>query len=688
MLVIHSINPTGSFSYGESNTIELDSRGIVHLKGKNEDEIGSNGSGKSSLFNTLCVLLFGKNPTGVPDKEIPNSLWGKGMCSRCEFTSWEGTRYRITYARDWKSEFYEKDNNNELSYVGTRLFLDKFIEGIWVDFTGSSMKETREFIDYALGLSYENFLSLSYMSLRIGSRFLQGTNKDRMDILAGITGVNEWDSVLDQARQSKRKVKDVIDGIKKNISYEQGAKSVLENDYQKFSSIDFKTQLEVLNEEISGLRDQYKNEKDNLDSIQSDIDDLMLQRSASYSEDRLVDLRSKIENLTKELNLKENKIRTSRFVEDPSKEYDDYQKAEESLRNLKAEYNVYTKGSTNLLDMTNCPTCDSKISKTKKDSIIKKIKKLEKSIVEAEKTYNSCKFIYEEFIKSERSKFDESIKDLENECMKLRHLIEKNQEDINGELNTYNELNNVIMGKNVLIQESSNKLSEIKRLGDQKKYEIASVESNRDRVDQLKLDIEGKSSKIDFYEGEVREEEEKLKVYDWYISNVPYIKLHKLSVSMSELSNMVNKYLIDMGDPIRVNISSFDEKAKKKNFADIKDMLKSDIKVEVSSGEKKINTRLYSDGELSKLSNAFIRGLHDLARKFGYGCNLLMLDEVFSFIDSDNSQKLADSFRGSLDYGTTLVTDNSGIVDNLLTFDEVWVARKKNGRTKLEIEEE
>jgi hypothetical protein len=64
-LVIHQVNPTGMFSYGLSNTINLLNRGLVHLVGVNDDKGGdSNGAGKSSLFNAICELLFQENPTG------------------------------------------------------------------------------------------------------------------------------------------------------------------------------------------------------------------------------------------------------------------------------------------------------------------------------------------------------------------------------------------------------------------------------------------------------------------------------------------------------------------------------------------------------------------------------------------------------------------------------------------------
>jgi DNA repair exonuclease SbcCD ATPase subunit len=135
-----------------------------------------------------------------------------------------------------------------------------------------------------------------------------------------------------------------------------------------------------------------------------------------------------------------------------------------------------------------------------------------------------------------------------------------------------------------------------------------------------------------------------------------------------------------MGDTIRVNISSFEVKKSVKGAADMKDMLKSEIKVEVVDGSKNIDPRLYSDGETAKISNAIIRGLYDVASASGQGSNVLLLDEIFSYVDPDNAQKVADSFK-KLQAPTTLVTDNSGHVCNLMRFDATWVVQKLNGMT-------
>ena len=210
------------------------------------------------------------------------------------------------------------------------------------------------------------------------------------------------------------------------------------------------------------------------------------------------------------------------------------------------------------------------------------------------------------------------------------------------------------------------------------------VEKRIQEVDGVVASIAEREAAIATARASIADATEDLKVLDWLISNIPYIKLHRMSVAMTQLSEKVNFYLADMGDTVRVNISSFEEKKVKKGAGDIKDALKSEVKVEVVDGEKNIDPRLYSDGETSKISNALIRALHDIAMQAGHGCNLILLDEIFSFVDMNNSQKLADSFKDVVT-GTAFITDNSGHVEDLMEFDEVWIARKSGGITNIEV---
>jgi len=679
MLIIHNINPTGAFSYGLCETQDLEKKGLINLKGVNLDSGGSNGAGKTSLFNTLCVLLFDRNPTGTKDNDIPNAVWKNGMAVRCEFTSWENIRYRITYCRDWKKELYAPDNDNKTSYVGTSLYFDKLENGSWYDIRSNSMKSTREKIQEAIGMTYEQFLSTSYMSHRVGSTFLRGSNKDRIDTLTGITGVAEWDKILDKSRLKKRELKSECDALERDISYLEGSKKEVDNQLTSLINVDWASQSKKIEEELTELRESYKVESNKLKELKKEVSELIIRRDSSYSADVVENINKSIEEKKKEIKTHEKEI--SRVGYSDCLDYEEFLKAKEAVQkvvSLKGSLQAM-QGETPFLNMKNCPTCGARIDKSKKETISNKIKELEDHLKEAEREKKEASEVWEA-IKSKV--IDETSDKIED----LKISIESLQVTIQSELNSYHLIDSQLRDKNSAIENINMKLNYMKNIGEVKTKELSNLSENVNKVELLKSRLSDITQEIKVKRRDIDKICEDVQVYDWYISNIPYIKLHKLSVSMGELSNLINQILSDMGDTMRVDISSFDEKAKKKNAADVKDLLKSEIKVDIVDGDKRIDPRLYSDGEISKISNAFIRGLNELARKFGYGCNLMLLDEIFSFIDTNNSQKLVDSFKKDFSKKSTVfITDNSGISENLLTFDEDWIAKKASGKTVLEV---
>jgi DNA repair exonuclease SbcCD ATPase subunit len=685
-LIIHSLNPTGAFSYGESETLDIEKRGIINLKGMNDDSGGSNGAGKTSLFNTLCVILFGENPTGVKDIDVPNAVWGKGMSCRCEFTGWEGVRYRVTYCRDWKSNsYYPVDNNNQTSYVGTSLFLDKYSNGSWIDCRKKSMKDTRESIIQAVGINYNNFLSTSYMSHRVGNRFLRGTNKDRIDTLTRITGVDEWDKILDNSRSRKRSLESDIEAVKRDIAFSEGSKRELESNLSRLLSVNWTERSESLEAELVALRGEYSKCNKELDEAKKAVQAKIIERDSSYSSDRVDSINLEISKKRNELQDFELKLSNLSFREDHrDPDYLSLRNLEKDVISLQANINV-VKGDS-ILSMKECPTCGTKITKKKREAVEEKVEVLEKKLKEAEVLFNEGKDKWEAKKVKMQAEVDSERSVLSNRTAELRKEINDLQLSVQSELNHYHELDSIIRERNVSVERLNNKLSHINSQGELKKSELNTVNSNLKSVSEIKERLLEIDIQVKGYMDSISDTQVQINVFDWLVKNIPYIKLHKLTNSMEELTNLVNECLSKMGDTIRVNISSFDEKVKKKNAADIKDLLKSEVNVSITDGDKKIDPKLYSDGEISKISNAFIRSLSELARKFGYGCNIMLLDEIFSFIDTDNSQKLSDSFRRDmLNRGTIFVTDNSGIVDNLLSFDEVWTAVKKTGKTRIEV---
>jgi DNA repair exonuclease SbcCD ATPase subunit len=337
-----------------------------------------------------------------------------------------------------------------------------------------------------------------------------------------------------------------------------------------------------------------------------------------------------------------------------------------------------------LRSVDKCPTCGATISAKAKAVITQKVTELESRVASLEeewRTLGKAKNDEEERIRQVRAlRYHERLQQavsVEAQIAEKRSLLKQSAleyERITGEMQ-------LLEAGGRVVQESCTQFTQ--RIAQLATYK-SDVEKRIQDIERVECNVSERETAASAAKASIAESLDDLKVLEWIISNVPYIKLHRMSVAMTQLSEKVNHYLSEMGDTIRVNITSFEEKKVKKGAGDIKDALKSEVKVEVVDGEKNIDPRLYSDGETSKISNAVIRSLHDIAVQAGHGCNLVLLDEIFSFVDTNNSQKLADSFN-DVGAGTTFITDNSGHVEDLMEFDEVWIARKAGGVTTIEV---
>src|SRR5688572_15629095 len=61
--------------------------GLYLITGSNEENprSGSNGLGKSTLFNAICWVLYGKIPNGAKASELLNTNQGKGYKAEIDY---------------------------------------------------------------------------------------------------------------------------------------------------------------------------------------------------------------------------------------------------------------------------------------------------------------------------------------------------------------------------------------------------------------------------------------------------------------------------------------------------------------------------------------------------------------------------------------------------------------------------
>ena len=387
MLIIRKINPTGMFSYGWVPDIDVEQRGRVHLLGINNDTGGdSNASGKSSLFNSICEILFGENPTEVSGDKVINNKMDSGFAGRVEFVSWEGVYYRVTYCRKWKEDYYPVDNDTQTAYKAStaNLFFEKYDGNCWKDLRGSNMGETRKFVLTALGITYSRFVSIAYLSPRVGSTILRGKNADRVDIFAGITGVEEWDKVLANSRSRKISIQQEVASVQQQISYTEGQCQQLQQRLDQMRLTNWEELLAKYDHDL-----QYQNEQ--ITVIETRINEKLTAIAEATNAQQVAYQQTGVGALSQEisdLTIKVNELCNPHFIDESLSQFD--QTHSQNVEDKRAELNLkrgelnafLSKGDFREIDV--CPTCGVPIDAGRKEHIQKEVDIIEEAIIQLE----------------------------------------------------------------------------------------------------------------------------------------------------------------------------------------------------------------------------------------------------------------------------------------------------------------
>lgn len=682
MLIIESVNPTGMFSFGACQNIDLLNKGLVSLVGVNHDMYGdSNGSGKSSGFNAVCEIAYQKNPTEVSGDAVINTVWGQGFSGRVVFTSWEAIKYRVTYCRKQKKPVYVADNDNRTEYTGTALYFDKLIGGQWVDCRAEGMEPTKKLIRAALGLTYDQFVAVAYMTPRQGNVLLRGANKARMDVLSGLVGLDAWDTLAEAIKRERTLKVQTQVSLEKQAAYIEGQLTQLLTQAASQSVDTVNAELTDAQTKLIDVRGLKQNSETNLETLKTQLQELDAAKATAWTTLGLDTHAGTMASMVSEiadLRVDRANCRTSINPELAT----EFNTVETEL-NVARGTLAAVKGENNLVSVENCPTCGTRITKTARVQMAKSIKTAEKAVSKCEAQVKAV----QESVERDRLQQETGIAHRQREIdAQLTALEIKKAEATDAHsasMVTYNEFDPRVTQVHAEINQVQMYIVECHAAVVNWQSRIEALSKTLKEIDALKDQVSAKQVEYEAKQLECQALVNDLAHYTWFTTNIPYIKLHKLSVALADLSDLANGYLHAMGDTARIKVSSFKEK--KKATSELKiDSLKGEISVTITDGQKDIDPRLYSDGETARFSAALVRAVHDLAVKHGQGCNLVLLDEIFSYVDANNSQKIADSFTSDLQADSTyIVTDNSGAAADLMEFDSVWTVTKEQGLSQL-----
>jgi DNA repair exonuclease SbcCD ATPase subunit len=688
MLTLHCCNPTGFFSYGINPTINLNEQGLVELTGVNNDRIvtTANGSGKTSLLNTICHLLFGENPSGASDTSIVNSTWSKGAWGYIKFTNGHGRMYRVIMSRKWGDVYPDAAFGNEPSqiheqnekYIGTDLYFDEFVNGKWVDLRKTKMVETRHAVVASLGISYDQFLTTSYLAQQRGAQFVSGKNKDRMQIISELLNLYVWDRALKLAKErhdeaSKKRVEQ--NGILLGqLSFMQSLNAPLE----PTQVIEYMDQLSILETELQ----ECMAGADKITAVINEDNNKInaARKNISEQEQNIFSLKSKVQVLMSELNKNNteefntvNAIMNSK-ADCSSLLYDLY-KLDMDIKHIYDRMNQFESMNGQ------CNECESELSigyvtskvdnlQEQKTLLLDKKSRVENAISDKNKTF-----------KIEQDSKVEAVHATHEE---KRILLKQDIISIEEEIAILTVIKNQ-MFISISNIEDTNKLHqrtwvEHKEKESTLKIKIGAVNSiiennehNINNTEKAELAVNATKDRVEEYTKACSNYEVLIKGF-----SDRGIKVHKFGSIIERLNTLVDKYIkILTSGQVQVWFSPWRERANSKDASSVV----AEIQIFVKEGVKsEVDLTLYSGAERQQITLAIISAFHDLASESGNGTNVLFLDEIFGVFDGPTAGlaiSLIDTLRES-SRGTIILISHDSRIKDLLDCDQSWVVTKQN----------
>lgn len=588
--------------------LELDSKGIVVVKGINnyEENVRSNGSGKSSIFESIIFTLYGETSLGIKDPE--NRILNKGYNVSLDLTI-NGIDYTIT-------RYKENGKSNVQLIQGAE------------DISGRNKTDTDKMIQKLLGISKDLFLDSIFLAQGIStnlSSLSPTARKERLEILTG----------------TEKLIEDFKSYIKeKQIEYEAKcteltlAKTKLEGNIQSLQS-----QISTLEIKINtiNIENEKKKSLGNVEDIDNQITAL---------ENEIIMVENQITNVI-EKTIADNQVEIDKY-----KEQKNVLEADKEIINetLNAQRDAVYKINSNLDNMQNSITMHQRdISRLNSD--IEAIKSSDTCPTCGRKYENSNEAhieqlvaSYQEDVNKHNIEITEINKQIETETVTLNNETEKGKQ-IREE---YDKMQTQILEVNNLIQEKeranleqanqaknqrsliSNKQSQIKELQAKKeellKVEIQSTVEYENMIVEAKQNIEKGNQEIQAIQEEWNKQNDLVGVckYSQQLITKPF-RTYLLQNSIKLLNEKL-EYL------------------SKKLFSNAKDVIiidGDDSKLDIRLGNATYES--LSGGEKTRVNMCLLLAQKYLASSLGnIDCNVIVLDEVLGQCDSEAEMNIID----------------------------------------------
>jgi DNA repair exonuclease SbcCD ATPase subunit len=694
-----TLNPSGLFCFDKHKTINIDNLGTVLLEGVNLDRHGnSNGAGKTSLFHAIVQILYGRNPPGESADKTVNQFLGKYF-GRITLLDKSNKKWRITDCRKWRktdkypTELFDEVEEpseihaNGLRYSGTDVYLELWDQdaNIWRDERASNknvgdarldVKSTRKKIIEVLDVDYEQFMSIAYLAQQQTLKFLEGSHKEKLQVIAELGDIQAWD---------ERIIK-----IKADVAQKESEKDRLEAKLSGLGQLTFIKPDEVIKH---GLLTDIQSIKELVSGCDIELE-LTMQKSIKWTAD-VASIKDNVATTLNNIKISQNNCQDAQNQVNAAGT--GYMLECERIRSKPRPFEL-DRINTNISELNGqvaarrydleqlltgagkCPRCRTNVSN---DHLIRHrellnldIKTIEAQIDVLKEKLGKASIEWETDVGEQLNETEKAYQDNKQKLITIQTFYES-------QLNVY-----------------TTKFSSLQRelldLGQDPKALASNIEQRRlaslaqKSMKEMALNNwQEQFNKFNEYEQIVCQTKLFLGSIDYTTKHLRTleklfgdkgIKAFKLNNLLNMLNQVLDKYIDIVSDgSLKVWVTQYREKSDGDVATDLQIMVRDNQKCEVPFG-------LYSGGERQQIMLAFIGAFWQLASKCGAGVNIMCLDEVAANLDNWNTQLFFNFLESMHTHGNAtsifVVTHNTAIKDQV-KFDQTWTVTRKNGLSQL-----
>lgn len=613
--------------------LDLQNSGVSVIEGVNHDSKSamSNGAGKSTIYDAICWVLFGKTHRKTSGDEVVNNVAKKDCIVVLEFD-----QYIVCRCRKFKSDFSD-DRLGDFSPSGSNSYVFENVNGKYKNIGYDNAKDTQTIIDNLINVSEATFKAITYFGQGNLQSLVGGSD-------ATIKRVFEESFGFVELREMQDKIKPLIKACKDDLQKKENSLEIVEvkinenNSQKEMWASNCKEWDESKKREISEIETELSEYEDiptffdpDPEPYDGDIDRL---------DNEIKSLKDDKEHYTSQVDSAKNELRAKEGFLDKL--------------NIKLKYKQ--KELLKIKDAIGkkCPTCQQFISASDVEKgmfdLVEEINGIKVERKNAKDKINSATqkvWFHTEQLKSKTDKIDE--------------LTEKRDE-------LYKKNRPVVLENQVIMQKSKRK----RKLKD----DLIRKRGEKNPLHGQAQAFEDKGALLESEKRILEKDVSNLKQRLDNLNDLSYIygdqglKAWLLDSITPEINRAIHKYMVELNSDIAVTVSS----QKKLKNGDLREKFSIDI-INKNGGSK---YTLNSSGEQRFIDIAVAFAFNSVCRAASKcPIDVLFLDEPFESLDSVASEKAVNLINNIIinEIDNVFIISHNAAVANLIA-NTITVIRK------------